>query len=61
MVEFTFVYAMVASLSTFLTFIPREKFSVYIAKVGDRFLKTFSMLLVEVISEISRPLAVFRT
>nr|AJF11553.1 ATP synthase F0 subunit 6 [Baylisascaris schroederi] len=57
MVEFTFVYAMVAWLSTFLTFISGEKFSVYITKVGDGFLKTFSMLLVEVVSEISRPLA----
>nr|AJF11576.1 ATP synthase F0 subunit 6 [Baylisascaris schroederi] len=57
MIEFTFVYAMVAWLSTFLTFISGEKFSVYITKVGDGFLKTFSMLLVEVVSEISRPLA----
>nr|AJF11580.1 ATP synthase F0 subunit 6 [Baylisascaris schroederi] len=57
MIEFTFVYAMVAWLSTFLTFISGEKFSVYITKVGDGFLKTFSMLLVEVVSGISRPLA----
>nr|AJF11578.1 ATP synthase F0 subunit 6 [Baylisascaris schroederi] len=57
MIEFTFVYAMVAWLSTFLTFISGEKFPVYITKVGDGFLKTFSMLLVEVVSEISRPLA----
>nr|AJF11565.1 ATP synthase F0 subunit 6 [Baylisascaris schroederi] len=57
MIEFTFVYAMVAWSSTFLTFISGEKFSVYITKVGDGFLKTFSMLLVEVVSEISRPLA----
>nr|ADU78505.1 ATP synthase F0 subunit 6 [Baylisascaris ailuri] len=57
MIEFTFVYAVVAWLSTFLTFISSEKFSVYIAKVGDSFLKTFSMLLVEVVSEVSRPLA----
>lgn len=57
MIEFTFVYAMVAWLRTFLTFISGEKFSVYITKVGDGFLKTFSMLLVEVVREISRPLA----
>nr|QPF22258.1 ATP synthase F0 subunit 6 [Ophidascaris sp. CYZ-2020] len=57
MIEFTFVYAVVAWLSTFLTFISGEKFSIYITKAGDGFLETFSMLLVEVVSEISRPLA----
>nr|YP_004123391.1 ATP synthase F0 subunit 6 [Contracaecum rudolphii B Bullini et al., 1986]ACP30389.1 ATP synthase F0 subunit 6 [Contracaecum rudolphii B Bullini et al., 1986] len=57
MLEFTFVYAVVAWMSTFFTFISSEKFSVYITKEGDGFLKTFSMLLVEVVSEISRPLA----
>nr|UZP15726.1 ATP synthase F0 subunit 6 [Contracaecum sp.] len=57
MLEFTFVYAVVAWMSTFMTFISGEKFSVYITKEGDGFLKTFSMLLVEVVSEISRPLA----
>nr|YP_010519795.1 ATP synthase F0 subunit 6 [Zoniolaimus dendrolagi]UXP34572.1 ATP synthase F0 subunit 6 [Zoniolaimus dendrolagi] len=57
MVEFTFVYAMVAWLSTLLTFISSEKFSVYMSKGGDTYLKTFSMLLVEIVSEFSRPLA----
>nr|ADV58583.1 ATP synthase F0 subunit 6 [Ascaris suum] len=57
MIEFTFVYAMVAWLSTLLTFITSEKFSIYISKAGDSFLKTFSMLLVELVSEVSRPLA----
>nr|UXK95593.1 ATP synthase F0 subunit 6 [Macropostrongyloides woodi] len=57
MVEFTFVYAMVAWLSTLLTFISSEKFSVYMSKGGDSYLKTFSMLLVEIVSEFSRPLA----
>nr|ACM88518.1 ATP synthase F0 subunit 6 [Toxocara vitulorum]ACR38967.1 ATP synthase subunit 6 [Toxocara vitulorum] len=57
MVEFTFVYAVVAWMSTFLSFISSEKFSVYISKFGDGFLKTFSMLLVEIVSEVSRPLA----
>ncbi len=56
-VEFTFVYAAVAWIRTLLTFISREKFSVYIRKGGDSFLKTFSMLLVEIVSEFSRPLA----
>nr|YP_009450243.1 ATP synthase F0 subunit 6 [Ortleppascaris sinensis]AOV93983.1 ATP synthase F0 subunit 6 [Ortleppascaris sinensis] len=57
MIEFTFVYAVVAWMSTFLTFISSEKFSIYITKEGDGFLKTFSMLLVEIVSEVSRPLA----
>ncbi|KHN74389.1 ATP synthase subunit a, partial [Toxocara canis] len=57
MVEFTFVYAVVAWMRTFLSFISSEKFSVYISKPGDRFLKTFRMLLVEIVSEVSRPLA----
>nr|YP_009024213.1 ATP synthase F0 subunit 6 [Oesophagostomum asperum]AGL61155.1 ATP synthase F0 subunit 6 [Oesophagostomum asperum] len=57
MVEFTFVYAMVAWLSTLLTFMSSEKFSVYLSKGGDSYLKTFSMLLVEIVSEFSRPLA----
>nr|YP_009391020.1 ATP synthase F0 subunit 6 [Caenorhabditis doughertyi]ARV88285.1 ATP synthase F0 subunit 6 [Caenorhabditis doughertyi] len=57
MVEFTFVYAAVAWLSTLLTFISSEKFSVYMSKPGDTYLKTLSMLLVEIVSEFSRPLA----
>nr|AHA52615.1 ATP synthase F0 subunit 6 [Chabertia ovina] len=57
MVEFTFVYAMVAWLSTLLTFISSEKFSVYMSKGGDSYLKTFSMLMVEIVSEFSRHLA----
>nr|YP_002725705.1 ATP synthase F0 subunit 6 [Bunostomum phlebotomum]ACL50530.1 ATP synthase F0 subunit 6 [Bunostomum phlebotomum] len=57
MVEFTFVYAMIAWMSTLLSFISSEKFSVYMSKGGDIFLKTFSMLLVEIVSEFSRPLA----
>lgn len=44
-------------MSTLLTFISSEKFSVYIRKPGDTFLKTFRMLLVEIVSEFSRPLA----
>nr|QWK40682.1 ATP synthase F0 subunit 6 [Stephanurus dentatus] len=57
MVEFTFIYAMVAWLSTLLTFVSSEKFSVYMSKGGDTYLKTFSMLMVEIVSEFSRPLA----
>lgn len=44
-------------MRTLLTFISSEKFSVYIRKDGDSFLKTFSMLLVEIVREFSRPLA----
>ena len=44
-------------MSTLLSFISSEKFSVYIRKGGDSYLKTVSILLVEVVSEFSRPLA----
>nr|YP_009445102.1 ATP synthase F0 subunit 6 [Marshallagia marshalli]ATV81511.1 ATP synthase F0 subunit 6 [Marshallagia marshalli] len=57
MIEFTFVYAVVAWLSTLLTFLSNEKFSIYMSKGGGSYLKTFSMLLVEIVSEFSRPLA----
>nr|BAV78631.1 ATP synthase F0 subunit 6 [Panagrellus redivivus] len=57
MVEFTFVYAMLAWMSAFLTFISSEKFSIYMSKSGDKFLKTLSMLAVELVSEFSRPIA----
>lgn len=56
-VEFTFTYAAVAWIRTLLTFISREKFSIYMSKEGDSFLKTFSMLMVELVREFSRPLA----
>uniref|UniRef100_A0A912NCY8 F-ATPase protein 6 n=1 Tax=Haemonchus contortus TaxID=6289 RepID=A0A912NCY8_HAECO len=57
MVEFTFVYAMMAWMSTLLSFMSSEKFSIYMSKSGDSFLKTTSMLMVELVSEFSRPLA----
>nr|AVV66509.1 ATP synthase F0 subunit 6 [Cooperia oncophora] len=57
MIEFTFVYAVVAWMSTLMAFMSSEKFSVYMSKNNDKFLKTFSMLLVEIVSEFSRPLA----
>ncbi len=44
-------------MRTLLTFISREKFSIYISKDGDSFLKTLSILLVEIVREFSRPLA----
>lgn len=40
-----------------MTFISGEKFSVYMSKPGDRYLKTLRMLMVEVVREFSRPLA----
>lgn len=55
--EFTFVYALLAWLSVFLTFISSEKFSIYISKSGDKFLKTLRILAVELVSEFSRPIA----
>nr|YP_009742092.1 ATP synthase F0 subunit 6 [Angiostrongylus mackerrasae]QID77475.1 ATP synthase F0 subunit 6 [Angiostrongylus mackerrasae] len=57
MLEFTLLYALVAWLATVLVMISGMKISVYLSKSGDKFLKTFSMLLVEVVSELSRPMA----
>lgn len=34
-----------------------NKISVYLSKSGDVFLKTFTMLIIEVVSELSRPVA----
>lgn len=55
--EFTFVYAILAWIGAFLTFISSDKFSIYISKSGDNFLKTISILAVELVSEFSRPVA----
>lgn len=57
MVEFTFIYAMLAWIRTFLTFISSEKFSIYMRKSGDKFLKTLRILAVELVREFSRPIA----
>lgn len=56
-VEFTFTYAMLSWLRAFLTFISSEKFSIYIRKSGDKFLKTLRILAVELVREFSRPIA----
>ena len=56
-VEFTLVYALVAWLRTFVVFLRTEKFSVYMRKEGDIYIKTLRILLVEMVSEFSRPLA----
>jgi len=57
MPEFTFVFALLAWIRVFLTFISSEKFSIYISKSGDKFLKTLSILAVELVREFSRPIA----
>lgn len=44
-------------MGALLVFISREKFSVYISKEGDSYLKTRRMLLIELVSEFSRPIA----
>lgn len=57
MLEFTLLYALVAWLTTVLIIFSGMKVSVYLSKSGDRFLKTFRILLVEVVRELSRPIA----
>jgi F0F1-type ATP synthase membrane subunit a len=44
-------------LRVFLVFVCGDKFSVYISKRGDFFLKTIRILAIELVSEISRPVA----
>lgn len=55
--NFTLVYAFVAWMRTLLTFIRSEKFSVYIRKGGDTYIKTLVFLAIETVSEFSRPIA----
>ena len=57
MLEFTLVYSLLAWLATVLVMVSGIKFSVYLSKLGDGFLKTVSIIMVEVVSELSRPLA----
>lgn len=57
MPEFTFVFALLAWIRVFLTFISSEKFSIYMRKSGDKFLKTLRILAVELVREFSRPIA----
>lgn len=40
-----------------MVFISREKFSIYIRKDGDRYLKTLRILMIELVREFSRPIA----
>lgn len=57
MLEFTLFYSLVAWFSTVFSLFSSIKVSVYLSKFGDSFFKTLSILLVEVVSEVSRPLA----
>nr|YP_009162840.1 ATP synthase F0 subunit 6 [Gnathostoma spinigerum]AKM22105.1 ATP synthase F0 subunit 6 [Gnathostoma spinigerum] len=45
MLEFTLIYAVVAWFSTLLSYISSEKFSIYMSKEGDYFIKSFAMWL----------------
>lgn len=56
-IEFTFFFSIVSWFATFITIISSQKFSVYMKKSGDGFFKTFFLLLVELVSEFSRPIA----
>lgn len=56
-IEFTLFFSLISWLRTFICFIRREKISVYFRKGGDSFLKTLSMLVVEIVREFSRPIA----
>ena len=55
--NFTLVYSFVAWMRTLLTFVSSEKFSVYISKSGDEYIKTLVFLAIETVREFSRPIA----
>jgi F0F1-type ATP synthase membrane subunit a len=57
MFEFTFSFALICWLTTFLLFIRSEKFSIYMRKGGDSYLKTLIIFLIEAVREFSRPVA----
>nr|YP_008994650.1 ATP synthase F0 subunit 6 [Protostrongylus rufescens]AGW80390.1 ATP synthase F0 subunit 6 [Protostrongylus rufescens] len=57
MLEFTLIFSLVAWFSTVLVMMSEGKISVYFSKSGDSYLKTFTMLLIEMVSELSRPVA----
>uniref|UniRef100_A0AC34QBV0 NADH-ubiquinone oxidoreductase chain 1 n=1 Tax=Panagrolaimus sp. JU765 TaxID=591449 RepID=A0AC34QBV0_9BILA len=54
---FSYSFTPCGIVEAFLTFISREKFSIYIRKSGDKFLKTLRILAVELVREFSRPIA----
>lgn len=53
--EFTLTFALISWLTTLLSFISSEKFSVYIRKGGDSFMKTLVLMPIELVREFSRP------
>lgn len=53
--EFTAVFAFVSWFSTFLLFISREKFSIYLTGGGYNYLKRMFILLIEFLREFRRP------
>nr|BCD52219.1 ATPase subunit 6 [Strongyloides procyonis] len=55
--DFTFFISFVCWLSTFLFFISSTSFIVYLKKPGDGFFKTLFLFFVEIVSELSRPIA----
>jgi F0F1-type ATP synthase membrane subunit a len=57
MFEFTFSFALVCWFCSFVLFLSREKFSVYLSKGGDIFLKSLIILSIELVREFSRPVA----
>nr|ANA57344.1 ATP synthase F0 subunit 6 [Ascaridia galli] len=57
MLEFVFVFSLVAWFSTVLNYFSSSKYVLYLHKSGEGFLKTFSNLWVEILSEFSRPIA----
>nr|AGI96033.1 ATP synthase F0 subunit 6 [Ascaridia sp. GHL-2013] len=57
MLEFVFVFSVVAWLATVLNYVASSKYAFYWHKVGDGLLKTLGNLWVEVLSELSRPVA----
>lgn len=56
-IEFTFFLSLSFWIRRFFFFISFEKFRVYLRKGGDRFLKSFRMMIIELVREFSRPIA----
>ena len=57
MLEFVFVFSVVAWFSTVLNYISSSKYVLYLHKSGEGVLKSLSNLWVEILSELSRPVA----
>ena len=57
MAEFTLVFRIMAWITAFLTFISRERFSLYLYKKGYNWFKAFFLIPIELVSEFRRPLA----